>query len=114
GTKKKERAVSDVSAAAARKVLFLRRRVKNLPSDGGVTEQLGQTSLIASPPVLSFSIFLAERLSSRNFVRQRVEQRFVFRAVDRIQPKGFVAEFQIYELVARRTFQAEQFVERVQ
>ena len=31
-------------------------------------------------------------------VKQRVEQRFVFRAVDRIRPKGFAEAFEIYEL----------------
>ena len=34
-------------------------------------------------------------------VRQRVESRFEFRAVDRIKPKGFVAEFEVHELVGR-------------
>jgi hypothetical protein len=35
-------------------------------------------------------------------VKQRVEQRFIFRGVDCIKPKGFAAEFQIYELVGAK------------
>ena len=60
--------------------------------------------------VLGATVNLAARLESLNknyqttalvseAVKQRVESRFEFRAVDRIKPKGFVAEFQIYELV---------------
>ncbi len=63
--------------------------------------------------VLGATVNLAARLESLNkdyqttalvseAVRQRVEHRFVFRAVDRIKPKGFEAEFQIYELVGAR------------
>lgn len=36
-------------------------------------------------------------------VKQRVEDRFAFRAVGRIKPKGFAAEFQVYELLGART-----------
>jgi adenylate cyclase len=64
--------------------------------------------------VLGATVNLAARLESLNknyqttalvseAVKQRVESRFEFRAVDRINPKGFVAEFQIYELVGVRT-----------
>ena len=64
--------------------------------------------------VLGAAVNLAARLKSLNknyqttalvseAVRQRVEIRFEFRAVDRIKPKGFVAEFQVYELVGART-----------
>jgi adenylate cyclase len=35
-------------------------------------------------------------------VKQRVEPRFVFRSEDRIRPKGFAAEAQVYELVRAR------------
>jgi adenylate cyclase len=60
--------------------------------------------------VLGATVNLAARLESLNknyqttalvseAVKQRVESRFEFHAVDRIKPKGFVAEFQIYELV---------------
>jgi adenylate cyclase len=64
--------------------------------------------------VLGATVNLAARLESLNknyqttalvseAVKQRVESRFVFRAVDRIKPKGFAAEFQVYELVGART-----------
>ena len=64
--------------------------------------------------VLGAAVNLAARLESLNknyqttalvseAVKQRVESRFEFRAVDRIKPKGFVAEFQVYELVGART-----------
>jgi adenylate cyclase len=64
--------------------------------------------------VLGATVNLAARLESLNknyqttalvseAVKQRVESRFEFRAVDRIKPKGFVAEFQVYELVGTRT-----------
>jgi len=64
--------------------------------------------------VLGATVNLAARLESLNknyqttvlaseAVRQRVEHRFAFRAVDRIKPKGFAAEFQIYELVRARS-----------
>jgi adenylate cyclase len=60
--------------------------------------------------VLGATVNLAARLESLNkdyqttalvseAVKQRVEHRFVFRALDRIKPKGFAAEFQVYELV---------------
>ena len=60
--------------------------------------------------VLGATVNFAARLESLNknyqttalvseAVKQRVESRFEFHAVDRIKPKGFVAEFQIYELV---------------
>jgi adenylate cyclase len=63
--------------------------------------------------VLGTTVNLAARLESLNknyqttalvseAVKQRVESRFEFRAVDRIKPKGFVAEFQVYELVGAR------------
>jgi adenylate cyclase len=35
-------------------------------------------------------------------VKQRVEQHVAFRSVDRIKPKGFAAEAQVYELVGAR------------
>jgi adenylate cyclase len=64
--------------------------------------------------VLGATVNLAARLESLNknyqttalvseAVKQRVESRFEFRAVDRIKPKGFVAEFQVYELVGARS-----------
>jgi adenylate cyclase len=59
---------------------------------------------------LGASINLAARLEALNkeyqttalvseAVKQRVEARFVFRNVGRIKPKGFAAEFEVYELV---------------
>jgi adenylate cyclase len=68
--------------------------------------------------VLGATVNLAARLESLNknygtsvlvseAVKQRVEPRFLFRAVDRINPKGFAAEFQIYELVGARTDSGE-------
>jgi adenylate cyclase len=59
------------------------------------------------------AVNLAARLESLNkqyrttalvseAVKQRVEQRFAFRSVDRIKPKGFAAEAQVYELVGAR------------
>jgi adenylate cyclase len=68
--------------------------------------------------VLGATVNLAARLESLNknyqttalvseAVKQRVESRFEFRAVDRIKPKGFVAEFQVYELVGARTYGSE-------
>ena len=64
--------------------------------------------------VLGATVNLAARLESlnKNFnttalvseaVQQRVESRFEFRPIDRIKPKGFAAEFQVYELVGRRS-----------
>jgi adenylate cyclase len=63
--------------------------------------------------VLGATVNLAARLESLNknyqttalvseAVKRRVEQRFIFRAVDCIKPKGFAAEFQIYELVGEK------------
>jgi adenylate cyclase len=63
--------------------------------------------------VLGAAVNLAARLESLNkqyqttalvseAVKQRVEPRFVFRSVDRIKPKGFAAEAQVYELVGAR------------
>jgi adenylate cyclase len=63
--------------------------------------------------VLGAAVNLAARLESLNkqyqttalvseAVKQRVEQRFAFRSVDRIKPKGFAAETQVYELVGAR------------
>jgi adenylate cyclase len=63
--------------------------------------------------VLGAAVNLAARLESLNkqyqttalvskAVQQRVEHRFAFRSVDRIKPKGFAAEAQIYELVGAR------------
>jgi adenylate cyclase len=60
--------------------------------------------------VLGATVNLAARLEGLNknyqttalvseAVKQRVESCFVFRAVDRIKPKGFAAEFRVYELV---------------
>jgi adenylate cyclase len=59
---------------------------------------------------LGASINLAARLESLNknyqttalvseAVKQRADARFVFRSVDRIKPKGFAAQFEVYELV---------------
>jgi adenylate cyclase len=64
--------------------------------------------------VLGATVNLAARLESLNksyqttvlvseAIKQRVESNFVFRTVDRIKPKGFAAEFQVYELVRART-----------
>jgi adenylate cyclase len=64
--------------------------------------------------VLGATVNLAARLESLNknyettalaseAVKQRVESRFVFRSVGRIKPKGFAAEFQVYELVGARS-----------
>jgi adenylate cyclase len=64
--------------------------------------------------VLGATVNLAARLESLNksyqttalvseAIKQRVESDFVFRTVDRIKPKGFAAEFQLYELVRART-----------
>jgi adenylate cyclase len=63
--------------------------------------------------VLGAAVNLAARLESLNkqyqttalvseAVQQRVEQRFAFRSVDRIKPKGFAAEAQVYELLGAR------------
>jgi len=63
--------------------------------------------------VLGAAVNLAARLESLNkqyqttalvseAVKQRVEQHFAFRSVDRIKPKGFAAEAQVYELVGAR------------
>jgi adenylate cyclase len=63
--------------------------------------------------VLGAAVNLAARLEALNkqyqttalvseAVKQRVERRFVFRSVDRIKPKGFAAEAQVYELVGAR------------
>jgi adenylate cyclase len=63
--------------------------------------------------VLGAAVNLAARLESLNkqyqttalvseAVKQRVEQRFAFRSVDRIKPKGFAAEAEVYELVGVR------------
>jgi adenylate cyclase len=63
--------------------------------------------------VLGATVNLAARLESLNknyqttvlvskAVEQRVRSRFMFRAVDRIKPKGFAAEFQVYELVGAK------------
>jgi adenylate cyclase len=68
--------------------------------------------------VLGATVNLAARLESLNknyqttalaseAVKQRVESRFVFRSVGRIKPKGFAAEFQVYELVGRRSDSGE-------
>lgn len=68
--------------------------------------------------VLGATVNLAARLEALNknygtsalvseAVKQRAESRFVFRAVDRIKPKGFAAEFQVYELVGVRTLNGE-------
>jgi adenylate cyclase len=67
--------------------------------------------------VLGATVNLAARLESLNksyqttalaseAVKQRVEQRFIFRGVDCIKPKGFAAEFQIYELVGAKATSA--------
>jgi adenylate cyclase len=64
--------------------------------------------------VLGATVNLAARLESLNknyettalaseAVKQRVESRFVFRSVGRIKPKGFAAEFQVYEFVGARS-----------
>jgi adenylate cyclase len=64
--------------------------------------------------VLGATVNLAARMESLNknyqttalvseAVKQRVESRFVFRPIDRIKPKGFAAEFQVYELAGART-----------
>ncbi len=63
--------------------------------------------------VLGAAVDLAARLESLNkqyqttalvseAVKQRVEQRFAFRSVDRIKPKGFAAEAEVCELVGAR------------
>ena len=63
--------------------------------------------------VLGATVNLAARLESLNknygttalvseAVKERVEHLFEFRPVDRIKPKGFAAEFQVYELVGTR------------
>jgi adenylate cyclase len=63
--------------------------------------------------VLGATVNLAARLESLNknygtsvlvseAVKNRVEARFAFRNVDRIRPKGFAAEVQIYELLGSR------------
>jgi adenylate cyclase len=63
--------------------------------------------------VLGATVNLAARLESLNknygttalvseAVKERVEHLFEFRPVDRIRPKGFAAEFQVYELVGIR------------
>jgi adenylate cyclase len=63
--------------------------------------------------VLGATVNLAARLESLNknyqttalvseAVKRRVEPRFAFRAVDRIKPKGFAAEFQVYELIGTK------------
>ena len=68
--------------------------------------------------VLGATVNLAARLESLNknyettalaseAVKQRVESRFVFRSVGRIKPKGFAAEFQVYELVGARSDSGE-------
>jgi adenylate cyclase len=68
--------------------------------------------------VLGATVNLAARLESLNknyqttalaseAVKQRVESRFVFRSVGRIKPKGFAAEFQVYELVGTRSDSGE-------
>jgi adenylate cyclase len=64
--------------------------------------------------VLGATVNLAARMETLNkdyrttalvteAVKQRAGPRFVFRAVDRIKPKGFAAEFQVYELVEAGT-----------
>lgn len=68
--------------------------------------------------VLGATVNLAARLESLNknyqttalaseAVKQRVESRFVFRRVGRIKPKGFAAEFQVYELMGTRSDSGE-------
>jgi adenylate cyclase len=63
--------------------------------------------------VLGAAVNLAARLESLNkqyqttalvseAVKQRVERHFVFRSLDRIKPKGFAVESQVYELVGTR------------
>ena len=63
--------------------------------------------------VLGASVNLAARLEALNkeyrttalvseAVKQRVESRFEFRSVGRIKPKGFAAEFEVYELLGAR------------
>ena len=63
--------------------------------------------------VLGATVNLAARLESLNknygttalvseAVKERVEHLFEFRPVDRIKPKGFAAEFQVFELVGIR------------
>lgn len=63
--------------------------------------------------VLGATVNLASRLESLNknygttalvseAVKARVESLFIFRPVDRIKPKGFAAEVQIYELVGAK------------
>jgi adenylate cyclase len=63
--------------------------------------------------VLGASVNLAARLESLNkeyrttalvseAVKQRVGSRFEFRSVGRIKPKGFAAEFEVYELLGAR------------
>jgi adenylate cyclase len=63
--------------------------------------------------VLGATVNLAARLEGLNknygtsilvsaTLRQRVGDRFHFRSVDRIRPKGFVEEFEIYELRSKR------------
>jgi adenylate cyclase len=63
---------------------------------------------------LGTTVNLAARLESLNkdfrttalgseAVKQRGESRFVLRAVGRIKPKGFAAEFQVYELLGAST-----------
>jgi adenylate cyclase len=72
----------------------------------GSSDRMNYTVLVAA-------VNLAARLESLNkqyrttalaseAVKQRVEQRFAFRSVDRIKPKGFAAEAQVYELVGAR------------
>jgi adenylate cyclase len=39
-------------------------------------------------------------------VRDAVRSSFIFRSVDRVKPKGFGAEFQIFELIGSRTDRA--------
>jgi adenylate cyclase len=63
--------------------------------------------------VLGAAVNLAARLEALNkeyqttalvsdAVRRRVGQRFEFRSVGCIQPKGFAAEFEVYELTGER------------
>ena len=72
----------------------------------GSTDRMNYTALGAT-------VNLAARLEALNknyqttalvseAVKQRAKSRFVFRAVDRIKPKGFAAEFQVYELIGTR------------
>jgi len=101
-----------INAAFAREGWPAYQTRYGLHAGDGVVGNIGSPDRM-NYTVLGATVNLAARLESMNknygttvlvseAVKARAEMFYLFRAVDRIQPKGFAAEFQIYELVGRR------------